>query len=81
MPLPGPLAAGAGVTAAAYLATAPAVAFHFGRLAPIGLLANLIAVPLCAATMLGGYAALVFAGVPWASEVTAAATEAPPSAR
>lgn len=40
------LADGLATSLAATLATAPIVAWHFGRVAPIGILANLIAIPL-----------------------------------
>lgn len=40
------------ISAAALLATAPLSAFHFGRIAPIGLLANLIAIPATALVLL-----------------------------
>ena len=51
--LPGPrwLARGAGASLGAYLATAPVLADAFGRLAPAGLVANLVAAPLCAACL------------------------------
>ena len=50
----------------AYLATAPILAASFGRLAPIGLLANLVAAPLCAACLGTGAAAVVaFRACPW----------------
>lgn len=53
--LPGPRWAsnGPAVSIAAYLVTAPIVACHFQHLAPVGLLSNLLAVPLCALTLLG----------------------------
>ncbi len=64
--LPGPrwLAAGIAVSAGAYLATAPAVAWHFGRLAPIALVSNLLAVPLCALVLAGSAAAAILGDLP-----------------
>jgi competence protein ComEC len=47
------------IAGAAYLGTAPAVAWHFGHLAPIGALSTLAATPLAALVLLGGYGALV----------------------
>jgi competence protein ComEC len=46
--LPRPLAAGAAMTVAATLATAPLAAYHFGAFSPVGLVANLVALPLVA---------------------------------
>ncbi|MBW3554219.1 MAG: DNA internalization-related competence protein ComEC/Rec2 [Gemmatimonadetes bacterium] len=43
------LADGLASGAAATLATAPIVAWHFGRIAPVGVIANLAAIPLVAA--------------------------------
>jgi len=65
VPLPRYLARAVGISAAAYLATAPAVAFHFGWLAPVALLSNLVAVPLCSVSLGAGYAAMLFTDVPW----------------
>jgi len=65
LPLPPVLRGGAAISAAAYLATAPAVAWHFRWLSPIGLLSNLVVVPLCAAVLGSGYAALLLADVSW----------------
>ncbi len=44
--LPGPIRDGLVTGVAATLATAPVAAFHFGRVAPIGVLSNLVAIPL-----------------------------------
>jgi competence protein ComEC len=52
------------VSTAAYLATAPAVASHFRWLAPVGLVSNLLAVPLCTAVLGAGYGCVLFADVP-----------------
>jgi competence protein ComEC len=49
--LPGPLAEGAAVTLAATLATAPLLAYHFGAVSLVSLLANLAALPLVAPIM------------------------------
>jgi competence protein ComEC len=56
--------AGLRVSAAAYLATAPVTAWHFARLAPIALLTNLAAVPLCAAMLASGYAVIALGDLP-----------------
>ncbi|NIP78895.1 MAG: hypothetical protein GWM90_06720, partial [Gemmatimonadetes bacterium] len=45
------LADGLATSTAATVATAPVVAWHFGRVAPIGIAANLLAVPLLAVTV------------------------------
>jgi competence protein ComEC len=67
-PLPRTAALSLGASAAAYLATAPALAWHLGRLAPVGLLANLAAAPACAAVMGTGALVLLLADVPAAGE-------------
>ena len=59
LPLGGPLAGSLAVSVSAYLVTAPVVAFHFRWVAPVGLLSNLVAVPLCAGVLLSGYAAVL----------------------
>jgi len=59
LPLPSRIAGPISVSLAAYLATAPAVAWHFGHLAPVGLLSNLAAVPVCGIALTSGYAAIV----------------------
>jgi len=56
------LAASAGAT----LATAPITAFAFGTVAPVGLLSNLVAVPLAGIVVPGAFASLA-AGPPLAS--------------
>ncbi len=48
----------------AYLATAPLLAITFGRLAPVALLANLAAAPLCVACLASGAGAIVFSSFP-----------------
>jgi competence protein ComEC len=50
-PLPEPLTAGAAMTIAATLATAPLMSFHFGRISLVSLLANLLALPAIAPIM------------------------------
>jgi len=65
-------------SASALLATGPIVAFHFGAGPPIGLLANLLAIPATAAVLLpaAGVAALAAGSdAPWAGAVIAAAEE------
>jgi competence protein ComEC len=64
LPLPPVLRTTVGVSTAAYLATAPAVAYHFRWLSPVALASNLLAVPLCAFALGSGYAALVVSDVP-----------------
>ena len=66
--LPGPrlLAASFAVSGSAYLATAPVVATHFAFLAPVGLLSNLAAVPLCGLILLGGYGTILLSSWPLA---------------
>jgi competence protein ComEC len=49
--LPEPLAAGAAMTVAATLATAPLMSLHFGRISIVSLFANLIALPAVAPIM------------------------------
>jgi len=64
IPFPLPVASAVGVSMSAYLATAPVVAWHFGRLAPAGLLTNLAAVPLCGSILCCGYVGMAVHGVP-----------------
>jgi len=52
------------VSASAYLAAAPLSASGFGTLAPIAVLSNLLAVPLCAVVLCAGYACVLFDGTP-----------------
>ena len=60
----------------AYLATAPLLAQTFGRLAPVALVANLAAAPLCAACLAAGAAAIAFVRTPLAGPVSAWAAKA-----
>jgi competence protein ComEC len=76
VPLPRWIRGPVGVSAAAYLATAPVLAWHFGRLAPVAIGANLLAVPLCGPIVLGGILSLLFAGVPLVGNLTATLTDA-----
>jgi competence protein ComEC len=64
--LPGPrlLAKGLGVSAGAYLATAPSLAIAFGRAAPVALAANVAAGVLCAASLAAGAAVLALGEIP-----------------
>ncbi len=64
LPLPRALGTAVGLGAAAHLATAPVVAWHFGLVAPVGLAAGWIAVPLCGAALLTGYGAILLGWVP-----------------
>ena len=64
LPLPPAVGLGPAVGVAAYLATAPAVAWHFGWLAPVGLLTNLLALPVCAGVLVTGFAVLALGGLP-----------------
>jgi beta-lactamase superfamily II metal-dependent hydrolase len=50
---------------AAYAATAPVTSLHFLHLAPVGVLSNLVAVPLCGVVLTSGYAGIALAGIPW----------------
>ena len=52
--MPGPLADLLGVSIAAGLCTAPVLAWHFGQLSLVGLVLNLIAVPLSAPILICG---------------------------
>ena len=66
------VSAGLRASASALAATAPLVAFHFGRLAPAALLANLVAVPLTElvllpASLVAGLAALAAPEASWLS--------------
>ena len=64
----GPLAAalteGAAMTAAATLATAPLIAFHFGEVSTVTLVANLLALPAVAPAMWLGMLAAAAGQVP-----------------
>lgn len=55
---------GLAISLAAYLATAPRVAWFFGRLAPAAVLTNLPALPLCGCLLVAGYGAILFHEVP-----------------
>jgi competence protein ComEC len=61
--LPEPLAAGAAMTIAATLATAPLMSLHFGRVSLVSLLANLLALPAIAPIMWVGMLASAAAQV------------------
>jgi competence protein ComEC len=65
-PLGAALAEGAAMTVAATLATAPLIAFHFGRLSTVTLVANLLALPAVAPAMWLGMLAALAAQVPGA---------------
>jgi competence protein ComEC len=60
----GALAEGAAVTIAATLATAPLIAFHFGSLSSVSLVANLLALPAVAPAMWLGMLVSIGAQVP-----------------
>ncbi len=62
--LRGALAEGVAVTIAATLATAPLIAFHFGELSTVSLLANLLALPAVAPAMWLGMLSSIGAQVP-----------------
>jgi competence protein ComEC len=66
-----PVATSTIVSLAAYVATAPAVAWHFGRVAPIAVLSNLPAVPVCAVFLGSGYLAALTTGWPVVGVTTA----------
>jgi competence protein ComEC len=71
IPAPRALALPLGISAAAYLATAPVTAWHFGRLSPAALLSNVAAAALCGAVLASGAMAMLLAGVPLAGAVAA----------
>jgi competence protein ComEC len=73
IPVPAVPASVVALSLAAYLATAPIVAHHFGLLAPVGVAANLLAVPLCLAALLTGLAAILCDGLPALGGLTATA--------
>lgn len=58
------LADGLATSTAATVATAPVVAWHFGRIAPVGIVANLVAVPLLSAAV-PALALALAAGTVW----------------
>ena len=45
------------------------VARHFGRLAPVGLLSNVLVIPLCACLLATGFALLLLADLPGVASV------------
>lgn len=57
------------VSSSAYLATAPATAWHFGWLAPVCVVSNLVALPLCAFILATGYLAILVAHLPVVGEL------------
>jgi competence protein ComEC len=57
------------ISSSAYLATAPCAAWHFGWLAPICLLSNLAALPLCAFVLATGYATIFVSDLPVIGEL------------
>jgi competence protein ComEC len=62
---------------AAFVATAPAVVWHFGLLSPVGLLSNLIGIPLMGVSLVGLLAAAVAAPlIPPLGRLLALGTEA-----
>jgi len=75
LPLPRFVGVPLGMTASAYLATLPLVAWHFGWLAPAGFLVNVPALPLCAVVLGCGYASILLAGVPGVGELCARGCE------
>lgn len=74
LPLPPALGKSVAVSTSAYLATAPVVALHFRWLAPVGLVSNLLAVPLCTVVLGAGYACILFADVPLVGRALAGAS-------
>lgn len=76
IPAPRPIALALGASAAAYAATAPILVAHFGRLAPVGLVSNLAAGPLCAAILGSGAAVLATGDLPVAGPAAAGALRA-----
>jgi competence protein ComEC len=76
-PLRGALAEGAAVTVAATLATAPLIAFHFGEISTVSLLANLLVLPAVAPAMWLGMLSSIGAQVPGFPVVVPNAIAAP----
>ncbi len=76
--LPRPLAEGAAITLAATLATAPLLAHHFGAFSAVGVVANLVAIPIVAPIMWAGMSQVALgvaaAAVPPAAGVLGALT-------
>lgn len=72
LPLPRAVARAAGLSVAAYAATAPILAWRFERLAPAALLSNLIAAPLAVAVLVAGILALAVADLPGAGPLAGA---------
>ncbi|NIM02288.1 MAG: MBL fold metallo-hydrolase [Acidobacteria bacterium] len=73
-PPQGQVSAAVRISCAAYLATAPLSAMHFGQLAPWALVTNLLAVPCLMLLLAGGYASLLLADVPVVVDVTVVLT-------
>jgi competence protein ComEC len=71
----GPVRRSLQATTGAYLVTMPLLARTFGRLAPSGFAANLVAAPLCAACLATGAAAVATCGVPWIGPTSARLAE------
>ncbi|MBE7025697.1 MAG: DNA internalization-related competence protein ComEC/Rec2 [Ruminococcaceae bacterium] len=67
--LPRFLRTGLSVSLAAMLGFTPLAAYHFGTVSLIGILANLLVCPLLGILMLTGFFAVLFAGVPYLSDV------------
>jgi competence protein ComEC len=76
LPLPRVPALAVGVSAAAYLATAPVAAWHFGRVAPAALISNLVAMPLCGWILSSAAATVALQPVPGLASLAAASTSA-----
>ncbi len=60
-----------GLSLAAQIGIVPILAWHFLRLTPAAVIANLVALPLAGALMVVGAAVLLFAPLPWIGEGTA----------
>jgi competence protein ComEC len=60
---PAPLANALGVSAGAQLAVTPVMLAHWGQLSPLGIIANLVVVPLAALLTTGGLLALALATI------------------
>jgi competence protein ComEC len=71
LPFPGPLGRGLAVSCGAYVATVPLAAWHFRWIAPVALLSNLLAAPLCAGILAAGYGSMLFHGLPLLGELFA----------
>lgn len=76
IPVPRSLGIALGASAGAYVATSPLAAWHFGRLAPAALVANVAAAALCALVLAAATLAAAVASMPTVGPLAAALAEA-----